>query len=95
MSKRVLKWVVPVDDRRHEIGAGPIVHIGHQGHVSEVVVWTEQDGDGNFKPETVEAQVFATGTPYPNGGTAVGSVIHLPSERRVANNLVWHLVVFP
>jgi hypothetical protein len=69
--------------------------------VREVVVWTEEDGDTSFKPETVEAQVYGTGHPYPNGGTAVGSVIHLPQRHPyggdpgVLSPLVWHLVVFP
>lgn len=26
MSRRVLKWVVPVDDRDHPIGTGTVVH---------------------------------------------------------------------
>lgn len=97
--KRVLKWVVPADDQRHDIGGGAIVYIGHQGSVNEVVVWTEEDA--NAKVRTVEAQVFGTGHQYSDMGVALGSVVHLPQRRPYAKEpdllspLVWHLVVFP
>lgn len=99
---RVLKWVVPVDDQRHEIGGGPIVHVGHQGSVNEVVVWTDEpEGD---RPPRVQAQVYGTGHKFPDEGLAIGSVVHLPpavlqipgeAPRGIQSPLVWHLVVFP
>lgn len=99
--KRVLKWVVPVDDQAHPIGSGPIVHLSHQGNVNEVVVWTEEDADRT--PVAVMARVYGTGHPYPDNGRAVGTVSHLagttPHPMSGANllmgNLVWHLVVLP
>lgn len=97
--KRVLKWVVPVDDHAHEIGSGPIIHVGHQGTVNEVVVWTEEGDDVRH----ITARVYGTGHAYPPSGVAMGTVSHLagtaPHPRSGANpllgNLVWHLVVFP
>ena len=85
--KRVLKWVVPVDDMNHGIGEGPIVHVGHQGSVDEVAVWTVEEAEGHV-PATRQAHVVGTGHRFPNDGTVAGSV-------QVPHGLVWHLVVFP
>lgn len=97
MSNRVLKWVVPVDDQPHTIGGGPILHVGHQGNVNEVVVWTEEPVKD---PTHRKAIVVGTGHPYE--GHAMGSVVHLAGSQpspfstdRMLGNLVWHLVVLP
>lgn len=85
--KRVLKWNVPVDDRRHEVGAGRVVHVAAQyGDVDILQLWTEEETE---EVALIEAQVFGTGHEYPDNGVAVGTVLVHGGE------LVWHVVVFP
>lgn len=86
MAKRVLKWEVPVDDKRHKIGPGPVVHIATQyGHNDLLTVWTEEDAWTELpynKLRTV--QVFGTGHPYE--GKVLGTVVI------TGGHLVWHVV---
>ena len=77
--KRVLKWNVPVDDREHPIGAGPVMHVACQSTIDVVQVWTLED---DHVREVVAARVFATGQPLPEG---VGADHHLGSV------LIWHV----
>lgn len=79
MSKRVLKWPVPVGDQLHPIGAGPVVLVATQGAVDEVVVWTEETRDGG----TRFVRVYGTGHEIPEASRHLGSV--------VAGIFVWHV----
>lgn len=82
MSLRVLKWSVPVDDRPHPIGAGPVLHVACQNGPDSVEVWTLEFDE----PGTQQARVFGTGHPLP------GSVEeHLGSTVTADGALVWHL----
>ena len=83
--KRILKWVVPVDDKEHLIGAGPVVLVASQhGRIDSVEVWTEENTYTADKQRRVT--VVATGQTYPESLRFLGSVV-------VSNgNLVWHLV---
>lgn len=87
--KRILKWNVPIDDKSHPIGAGPVVHVAIQGDdtVLELQVWTEEPAEG--EPRTVLARVYGTGHEYPDEGFALGSVFGH------GGLFVWHLVSFP
>lgn len=88
--KRVLKWVVPMDDEKHHIGAGHIVHIDWP-HATDVLhVWTEEDFSHTV-PLTIEAQVYASGHTYPDNGTAQGSAVY---PNRNFRDEVRHLVTF-
>lgn len=81
MTRRVLKWNVPVDDRPHPIGTGPVVLVACQYGPESVQVWTEEP-----TPDVVhrhEVQVFGTGQPLDGAGAHVGSV--------VIGSLVWHV----
>lgn len=88
-AQRVLKWNVPVDDRPHQIGGGPVVLVDCQyGDPSNVQVWTVENG--NQRP--VIAQVYGTGQPAPTDAFAVGSVL---VEGHTFGTLVWHVLTRP
>lgn len=81
MSRRVLKWNVPVDDQPHEIGSGRVLHVACQYGPESVQVWTLEYGE----PTTRLAQVFGTGQPLPGTVDAhLGSTV-------TARALVWHV----
>jgi hypothetical protein len=82
VSRRVLKWAVPVGSL-HYIGAGPVVLVASQyGQVDVVQVWTEESTEGH---DLIGAQVCGTGHPIPDGMEHVGSTV-------TANGaLVWHV----
>ena len=90
--KRVLKWDVPVDDKPHPIGAGPVLHVACQSSPYVVQVWTEEEVPDALSAEPtryVVAQVYGTGHTYPGNGFAVGTAF------AGSTGLVWHLVTFP
>lgn len=81
MTRRILKWTVPVDDRDHPIGGGPVVHVGCQNEQWDIVqVWTDE-GD---TIDPISARVYGTGQPLPTDDPCVGSVI--------AGPVVWHVL---
>lgn len=84
MTRRVLKWSVPVDDRLHPVGVGKVVHVDCQGSNIDVVqVWTEEHMDtGTPRPIRRQVQIFATGQELPPSARHLGSV--------VAGVFVWH-----
>lgn len=85
--KRVLKWNVPVDDHDHPIGGGPVVHVGCQTGVVDVVqVWTEEPVPGVRGQRRV--RVYGTGQPIPEGDVHIGSVIAPVTPPKT---LVWHV----
>lgn len=86
VTKRVLKWEVPVDDETHEISGGPVVHVACQHTADVVMVWTEES-DLTLAPRTV--RVFGTGHPIPKAATHIGSVV------TAGGALVWHLYELP
>lgn len=80
VTRRVLKWTVPIDDHDHPIGSGPVVLVGSQNESWDVVqVWTDEADD----PEIRSARVYGTGQPVPADDKHLGSVIVAP--------LVWHV----
>lgn len=82
MTRRILKWDVPVDDHDHPIGFGDVVHVGCQGDQYSVVqVWTDEPND---EPVIRSARVYGTGQPIPADDEHIGSVI--------AGPLVWHVL---
>lgn len=86
MSRRVLKWQVPVDDRDYQIGSGPVLLIGCQDDQEHgvVQVWTDEASAEAVKLRPV--RVYGTGHPVPEFAEAIGSVITGP--------FVWHVFAF-
>jgi hypothetical protein len=80
-AARVLKWNIPVDDRPHSIGGGPVVLVACQHSPESVQVWTHES---TSEGPTREVQVYGTGQPLVGTGAHVGSVVAVPS-------LVWHV----
>lgn len=87
MDRRVLKWVVPVDDQDHPIGGGAVVLVAVQvsrdpgGPAGLVTVWTDEYP---ANPEPIRsAHVYGTGQPVPERDQHIGSCIDGP--------LVWHV----
>lgn len=89
MSKRVLKWIVPVDDEPHEIGGGPVVHIACQNGPGLVMVWTEEPTNPSRPTEPRTAQVYGTGHEVPD------RLVHLGSTLALDGALVWHCYAEP
>ena len=85
--KQVLKWLVPVDDKAHEIGAGRVIHADTQGGIDVVCVWTEEDRERPLK----KALATIVGTGHFYEGTAVATVPLMVGD----HPLVWHVVVNP
>lgn len=84
---RVLKWPVPVDDREHPIGDGPVLHVGCQGDdVAVVYVWT-LEGNEDRVLSGRGARVYGTGQRLPD---YVGTGYHLGSVITADGALVWH-----
>jgi hypothetical protein len=81
--KAVLKWHVPVDDRAHPVGHGPVVLVACQWTPDVVTVWT-LDGDVPVRASRT-VQVYGTGQPVPDGATHLGSTLTADGA------LVWHL----
>ncbi len=84
MTRRVYRWEVPIDDKPHDIGGGPVLHVALRGEPDVVHVWTEELP----RQESVwhvprHVQVFGTGHNLPDGAYHVGSC--------VAEPFVWHL----
>lgn len=87
-TRRVFRWVIPVDDQPHKMGGGPVVMVDTRGSTDTVEVWTiEMVDDKTFVSLNRErrAQVFGTGHPIPFESEHVGSAI------TPGNVLVWHL----
>jgi hypothetical protein len=83
MSKRVLKWSVPVDNGHHEIGAGKVLHVHCQFTPELVQVWTEESE--LTKGSTRLAQVYGTGQEVPYDAAYLGTTV------TGGGALVWHL----
>ena len=85
--KQVLKWTVPVDDRPHEIGSGPVVLVSSQYGPEAVQVWTEEE---SRTEDTVfhgrQAQVIGTGQEIPDG-----LPFHVGSVALNDITIVWHV----
>lgn len=78
--RRILKWDVPVDDRDHPIGSGPVTLVACQRGADIVQVWTDESDHNNVQLRS--ARIYGTGQPVPAGDQHIGSVI--------AGPLVWH-----
>jgi hypothetical protein len=89
VTRRILKWTIPVDDQRHLIGAGPVVHVDSQSDPTfhdpgAVQVWTDENDSEHVAPTS--ARVYATGQPIPEDGEVLGTALVLGGA------LVWHVV---
>ena len=80
MSRRVLKWPVPVDDQDHPIGWGPVALVDST-NPRLVHVWTIEESE-SVNPWRA-ARVYGTGQPV------VGADEHLGSVN--INGLEWHV----
>lgn len=86
MTRAILKWTVPVDDRDHHIGSSPVVLVGCQNdNYSVVTVWTDEPDVSQVKIRS--ARVHGTGQTVEPADEHVGSVI--------TGTLVWHLFASP
>ncbi len=85
MTRRILKWSIPVDDHDHPIGAGPVVHVACQDHPGTVEVWTDEEVPGIGVVDLSSARVYGTGQPLPEHDEVLGSTV-------VLNGLVWHVL---
>lgn len=86
MTRRILKWTIPVDDCDHPIGAGPVVHVDVQGNDTGLVqVWTDETDADNIRDAT-SARVYGTGQPLPEHDEVVGTALALGGA------LVWHVL---
>lgn len=83
-DRRVLKWAVPVDDRDHPIGSGPVVLVAESGSV--VYVWTDESGERQAHVGR-RARVYGTGHQVPPDDLHLGSVVAWP--------FVWHVFGSP
>lgn len=83
MSRRVLKWTIPVDDRDHPIGGGRVAHVACQSDANTVQVWTDEPDAEQV--EIRSARVYGTGQPIPKGDEHLGSTITEDGF------LVWHV----
>lgn len=95
MTRRILKWPVPVDDKPHLIGSGKVVLVEVQNRYPETVyVWTEERGDGEHEATADRAvQVYGTGHLLPQHAVHLGSVQYpLPDG---PGQVVWHLYANP
>jgi hypothetical protein len=81
MARRVLKWAVPVDDRDHPVGSGPVVYVACQAGYDVVQVWTDEPDADHVQVSS--ARVYGTGQPVPGDDVHVGSTATGP--------LVWHV----
>lgn len=89
--KRVLKWVVPVDDQPHEIGGGPVVHVSmSMNSLLEVLVWTVEWDERSLAYPKREVKVVGTGHGFDESGIVVGTATEYAQE----SLLVWHVVRF-
>lgn len=79
---RVLKWNVPVDDKDHPIGAGPVVLVACQDGPEVVQVWTVED-EGPC--DRRRARVYGTGQAVPPDDLHIGSTV------AARGALVWHV----
>lgn len=83
--RRVLKWDVPVNDQPAAVGSGPVVHIGVQGDIAVVQIWTDETMPDDVPSVSRMVQVFGTGHPVPADAVHLGSVV------TAGGALVWHV----
>jgi hypothetical protein len=84
MTRRILKWTIPVDDRDHPVGAGPLVHVDSQNDPGVVQVWTDETDAEHV--DVTSARVYATGQPLPERDEVLGTALVLDGA------LVWHVL---
>lgn len=86
-ERRILKWTIPVDDRDHPIGVGPVVHVASQRDDSAYVqVWTDETVPGIGVVDLTSARVYGTGQPLPVGDEVCGTAVVMGGQ------LVWHVL---
>jgi hypothetical protein len=85
VSKRILKWKLPVDDEWHPV-PGPFHHALVDTYDPGVVLlW----GFEQEEPLPFEIRVFGTGHDIPDEANCVGTVRHEQT------GLVWHVLARP
>lgn len=101
MTRRVLRWEVPVDDAEHDIGAGPVLLVAMRPQVPgrptpRVEVWTEENPPPSLIVPKRSVIAVETGHAMPATGQHIGSAIdpetrlvrHLFYARNVPRNVV-------
>lgn len=92
ITQQILRWDVPVDDRPHLIGGGPVVKVAaRHGRLDNVEVWTvELMTGGRFEiAPRRHVQVVGTGHPFPVTWTPLGTTLACDGV------LVWHVLEVP
>lgn len=87
-TQRVLRWNVPVNDRPHSVGGGPVALVASR-ETGMVEVWTVETVNSLLECAAPKrtVQVFGTGHRVPDGAEHMGSALDGP--------LVWHLFEVP
>lgn len=81
-TRRILKWLIPVDDQPHNVDTGRIIHIAATDDPGIIQAWTDTRGEPNTG-RTVQA--YGTGHPLPDHADILGTAL-------APLGLVWHLV---
>lgn len=81
-DRRVLKWIITVDDDEHRI-PGRLLAAASSPHSNEINVWTLVVGDPGTAAPTTPYRIFGTGHPIAWGAAWVATVQAPP--------FVWHL----
>lgn len=98
MTRRILRYEVPIDDRRHTVelkaGAAVVLVAASARHIDRVEFWAEGELDdrtaqpiGPLEARTFE--VFGTGHSLPDDAVWRGTTGRTPE------GLVWHLMELP
>lgn len=100
--KRILKWTVPVDDRPHLIGGGPVTHVqAHPNSIDQVDIWTIEDAQHLTEPggqpclcDGRHVQIVGTGHHFPDDWTPLGTAVTLTlvSATVATPAFVWHVL---
>lgn len=84
MTRRVLRWELPVDDRWHVLSlTGSIVHVATR-HEDRVELWSVEDSEGKLLQHAF--RVVGTGQPL-----APALVTHVGSAVTPSGDYVWHV----
>lgn len=83
-ARAIYRYVVPVDDKWHEVElSGPLLHVGSRA-VDEVEFWVLH---GDDVPHERYFRVFGTGMPLPDDRLKYHGTVYA-----AGGALVWHLI---
>lgn len=98
MTRRVWKYVIPVDDQPHRIPSWP-VHVAPGYDPGYVLAWCEiDDQPGAVDPDhiftsdqAIDVQVYGTNHPIPDNALHIGTAVWEPTGGYAGPPLVWHV----